>query len=256
MWTQLLLTTTLRDIDGVTNIHYYETLGSSNTVAKALAQQGAPHGTVIIADEQTAGRGRQGRTWQTPAGTAIACSLLLRPTASSFNPAHYSLLGGLAVADAINATISGLDVKVKWPNDVWVNGFKVSGVLAEAGWAGNTLDYVVLGIGINVNGSAEQLGATRTPSATLEHITGHTVDRLAVLNALVTGCFNYLETPVTNVIAAVNQQLLWQGATVTLTQAETEVASGTLACVTATGAVQITTPTGGVDQYMSGELRG
>jgi BirA family biotin operon repressor/biotin-[acetyl-CoA-carboxylase] ligase len=113
---------------------HHETIGSTNERARELAEQGAAHGTLVTASEQTAGRGRQGRGWVTPKGVAIAASLILRDYDELL-----PLRAGLAVAD-----VAGPDALVKWPNDVWVEGRKVAGILVEArGWA-------VLGIGVNV----------------------------------------------------------------------------------------------------------
>src|SRR4051794_8485060 len=116
---------------------HHETIGSTNDRARELAEQGAAHGALVTADEQTAGRGRQGRSWATPPGTAIAASLVL----TEFDDL-LPLRAGLAVAD-----VAGDRALVKWPNDVWVDGRKVAGILSEsrsdAGWA-------VLGIGVNV----------------------------------------------------------------------------------------------------------
>jgi BirA family transcriptional regulator, biotin operon repressor / biotin---[acetyl-CoA-carboxylase] ligase len=121
---------------GRPRLHLRET-GSTNEVARELAARGAPHGTLVTAGTQTAGRGRQGRTWVTPPGGALLASIVLR----SPDPL-LSLRGGLAVAD-----LAGDAARVKWPNDVLVDGRKVAGVLAEGrpqeGWA-------VLGIGINL----------------------------------------------------------------------------------------------------------
>jgi BirA family transcriptional regulator, biotin operon repressor / biotin---[acetyl-CoA-carboxylase] ligase len=115
---------------------HLRSIGSTNARARELAQAGAPHGTAVTADEQTAGRGRQGRGWSTPPGGALAVSLVIRDP----NPL-LSLRAGLAVAD-----LAGEGASVKWPNDVLVDGRKVAGVLAEGrpqeGWA-------VLGIGVN-----------------------------------------------------------------------------------------------------------
>lgn len=239
MFRQAELETTLSSISGVTHVHYYPTLGSSNTVLKAFADDGAAHGTLVVADEQTAGRGRQGRNWATPAGTAIAVSMLLRPDANDFQPAQYSLLGGLAAAQAIQTTVGTVDPKVKWPNDVWINDQKVCGVLAEAGWKGTALDYVVVGIGINVNGTRAQLGETRTPATTLETITGSPQNRLALLQSLVTNVFTYAATPFERVLAQINTTLLWRGEQVTLTMDETPSVTGVLQGVSETGAVKI-----------------
>ena len=116
---------------------HYETVTSTNERARQLAETGAPHGALVTAGEQTAGRGRQGRSWSTPRGQAIAASLVLRDYDDLL-----PLRAGLAVADVV-----GPSALVKWPNDVWLDGKKVAGILVEArqdpGWA-------VLGIGVNV----------------------------------------------------------------------------------------------------------
>jgi BirA family biotin operon repressor/biotin-[acetyl-CoA-carboxylase] ligase len=123
---------------------HHETIGSTNDRARELADEGAAHGTLVTAGEQTAGRGRQGRGWVTPPGVAIAASLVLRDYDDLL-----PLRAGLAVAD-----MAGPDARVKWPNDVWVGGRKVAGILAEsrgdAGWA-------ILGIGVNVAVDPETL---------------------------------------------------------------------------------------------------
>jgi BirA family biotin operon repressor/biotin-[acetyl-CoA-carboxylase] ligase len=112
-------------------------VGSTSDRARELAEAGAPHGTLVTADEQTAGRGRHGRSWVTPPGVAIAASLVLREWDDLL-----SLRAGLAVAD-----VAGPDAQVKWPNDVWLAGRKVAGVLVETR---NGSEWAVLGIGVNV----------------------------------------------------------------------------------------------------------
>ncbi len=115
---------------------HHETIGSTNARARKLADKGASHGTLVTADEQTKGRGRQGRTWVTPPGVAIAASLVLREFDDLL-----PLRAGLAVAD-----VAGPDALVKWPNDVWLDGRKVAGILAES----KASKWAVLGIGVNV----------------------------------------------------------------------------------------------------------
>jgi BirA family transcriptional regulator, biotin operon repressor / biotin---[acetyl-CoA-carboxylase] ligase len=121
---------------GTPRLHLRRT-GSTNERARALAGMGAPHGTLVTAAEQTAGRGRQGRTWTAPAGRALLCSLIVRDP-----PRLLPLIAGVAVADVV-----GPDAQIKWPNDVWVERRKVAGILVEGrpqeGWA-------VVGIGLNV----------------------------------------------------------------------------------------------------------
>jgi BirA family transcriptional regulator, biotin operon repressor / biotin---[acetyl-CoA-carboxylase] ligase len=127
----------------------------------------SPEGAVAVADEQTAGRGRFGRTWAAPPGTAILCSVALHPPEGR-RIAELSLVGGMAGADAVERALD-LAVQIKWPNDVMVNRYKVAGVLAEARG-----ELVVLGIGINVNQTREQLPER---AASLRTIDGVTRDR-------------------------------------------------------------------------------
>ena len=127
---------------------YFLSTGSTNDVAAKAAQDGAPHGTLVIAESQTEGRGRKGNAWMMMPGMGIAFSLVFRPTdldiAQNF---RMSALGSLAVVEAMMAY--SLSPKIKWPNDVLLRGKKVGGVLVEANWKGEVLDYIVLGIGVN-----------------------------------------------------------------------------------------------------------
>src|SRR4051794_22050396 len=123
---------------------HHDTIGSTNDRARELAEAGAAHGTLVTAGEQTSGRGRQGRTWVTPPGTAIAASLVLRDFDDLL-----PLRAGLAVAD-----IAAGRALVKWPNDVWVDGRKIAGILAESR---SEPRWAVLGIGVNVAGDAAEL---------------------------------------------------------------------------------------------------
>lgn len=127
-------------------LEVYPSIGSTNDRAAELAQAGAPEGATVLASEQTAGRGRHGRSWDTLAGAGLALSVVLRPGAD--RASGLGLIGGLAVVEAIAAF--QLRGRIKWPNDVLLEGRKVAGVLAEASWQGTELASVVLGIGINL----------------------------------------------------------------------------------------------------------
>jgi BirA family biotin operon repressor/biotin-[acetyl-CoA-carboxylase] ligase len=145
---------------------YLPTTGSTNDVAKGLAAQGAPEGTVVVADEQTAGRGRMRRRWLSPPGTCLLCSILFRPTLPPTQAQRLTMLCALAAADAVEK-VAGLGVALKWPNDLIVkspipnpqsqNWRKLAGVLTETGMMGERLEFVVVGIGINVNVEPETL---------------------------------------------------------------------------------------------------
>ena len=143
-----------------------------------LLGAGDPEGAVAVADFQTAGRGRLGRVWTAPPGTALLCSVLLRPPAGS-RIAQLSLVGGLAAAQTVEAAL-GLPAQLKWPNDVLVEGLKVAGVLAEA-----RDGVVVVGVGLNVNQTAAELPAdARVPAASLRSLDGAERDRDALLTGL------------------------------------------------------------------------
>jgi BirA family transcriptional regulator, biotin operon repressor / biotin---[acetyl-CoA-carboxylase] ligase len=127
---------------------YFEQVESTQDVALEWLRAGAESGAVVIADEQLAGRGRQGRSWHTPPGVALALSIILRPPPEALS--QMTMLGALSVAGLLDELGAGDRVEVKWPNDVQLSGRKVCGVLPEAVWEGEQLAGVVLGIGLNV----------------------------------------------------------------------------------------------------------
>ncbi len=130
-------------------IHYFRT-DSTNSVALGLSVNGAPHGTVVLAEEQTAGRGRFGRSWYSEKSTGIYASIILRPPLSPAAAPILTLMAGVAAHHAVS-TSTGLAVDIRWPNDLLVNGKKVCGILTEMSAELDRLHAVVLGIGINVN---------------------------------------------------------------------------------------------------------
>jgi BirA family biotin operon repressor/biotin-[acetyl-CoA-carboxylase] ligase len=141
---------------------------------QALVDTSLPEGAIVVADHQTAGRGRLGRRWETPPGTAILCSILLKPPASRSAP-ELALVAGIAVADTIERA-TGLAVQLKWPNDVMLRRTKVAGILAEM-----RDGAVVLGIGLNVNQAREELPER---AGSLRSLTGREYDREAILASL------------------------------------------------------------------------
>ncbi len=131
-------------------LHFFPTIDSTNVYAAQLAREGAPAGTVVIADEQTGGKGRLGRSWVSPAGVNLYVSLILRPSVATAVAPQLNLLAAVAVAEAISE-VSDLTPAIKWPNDVLVDGKKVCGILAEMQTEAGALRSVVLGIGVNIN---------------------------------------------------------------------------------------------------------
>jgi BirA family transcriptional regulator, biotin operon repressor / biotin---[acetyl-CoA-carboxylase] ligase len=130
-------------------LRYFEQASSTNDLALAWATAGAPNLALVYAEEQTAGRGRGSRRWFTPKGAGLAFSLVLRPfPGEEQSIALFSALGALAVCEALSA--QGLQPEIKWPNDVLLNGRKTGGILAESVWMGDTVESIVLGVGLNV----------------------------------------------------------------------------------------------------------
>jgi BirA family biotin operon repressor/biotin-[acetyl-CoA-carboxylase] ligase len=142
-----------------------EEVGSTNDVVMAAGQAGRPEGLAVIADRQTAGRGRRGRAWTSPPGIGLYTSVLLRPCQAPTWAALLTLVSGLAVVEAIREA-AGLDARLKWPNDVLLSRRKVAGILTEMAWMGDRLSHVVVGIGINVNHGSRDLPGEYLPVAT------------------------------------------------------------------------------------------
>lgn len=129
---------------------YYETIDSTNTQAKRLAEEGYGNGTLLVANAQTAGRGRRGRSWEASGDAAIYMSLLLKPKLAPGNAPMITLVAALAVSKAITK-LTGRAAGIKWPNDIVMNGKKVCGILTEMSMKSGCVDFIVVGIGINVN---------------------------------------------------------------------------------------------------------
>jgi BirA family biotin operon repressor/biotin-[acetyl-CoA-carboxylase] ligase len=133
------------------HLHHFYKIGSTNTAAMAAAAEGAPEGSVFLAEEQTAGRGRGGNSWQSARSAGIYCSVILRPALPPSEALLLSLAAGLAVRAAIEQVNTTVSIDLKWPNDVLIASKKVCGILTEMNAEATRVRYVVVGIGINVN---------------------------------------------------------------------------------------------------------
>ena len=212
-----MLASLLSDLPKIGVVEYHRAIGSTNDRARELAAQGTPEIALIAADEQLAGRGRQGRSWYTPPGTALAFSLLIRPVIAPQRAMRLTMLAGLAAVEGIEwATDLRLDLK--WPNDVvtmnneqltinndqltMINGEsanaqppttnrqqpttkKIGGILTECAFQGEIIDYAVIGIGLNVNVDFSQQLELRQIATSLSQLAGREIDRWAVLKAVV-----------------------------------------------------------------------
>ncbi len=166
-------------------IHRFDTIDSTNTYAKELAKQGAPQGTVVVADCQTDGRGRLGRSFYSPAGTGLYLSMILRPDCHATQLIHLTCAVAVAACDAIEAA-TGLRPGIKWTNDIVLGGKKLGGILTELGISGASVNYAVVGIGINCNQTqADFPTELRSIAASLSMITGSPIDRGRLEDALI-----------------------------------------------------------------------
>ncbi len=163
---------------------FFESTGSTNPDAKRFAEEGAPHGTTVVADRQTAGRGRRGRSWEPPARRSIYFPSIVRPAFVPDKASMITLVMALSVAEAIQE-VTGLPTGIKWPNDIVVNGKKVVGILTEMSMTPemNEIQFLVAGVGVNVNQESleefpEELRGTAT---SLKIESGRQFDRAALL---------------------------------------------------------------------------
>ena len=178
-------------------IRYFEQIGSTNDEAVRWAKQGAPNLSLVLADEQTGGRGKNGRKWYSPPGASLALSLIIAPEQTKPRSLpRLTALGALAVNAALKE-LYGLEAQIKWPNDVLVQRQKVCGVLVEAGWDGDQLQALVVGIGINVApASTMDVNSPQTgnalPAASMEALLDRPVNRLELLRAVLANMLDWL----------------------------------------------------------------
>ena len=224
--------------------------GSTNDHARELALGGAPHGTVVVAERQTAGRGRQGRTWSAPPGRALTLSAIARLTAPALE--QLPLAVAVAVCEACEA-VAPVTCRIKWPNDVWIEGRKAAGVLIEArpldGWA-------VIGIGLNVDtASGEFPPELREMAASLRSATGRPTDREAALTALLARLASWLPRLEDQraVAAAFRERDALQGARIAWTSAGIRRA-GEARGIDDDGALVVFTDDGGRVRLDAGEV--
>lgn len=161
------------------DFHHLDVTDSTNRVAFELAREGAPHGATVIAEEQTAGRGRLGRSFYSPANENLYASIVLRPALDTVAAPTLIPAAAIAVAETVAASVpDSHPVEIKWPNDIWLDGLKVAGILMEMSAEATRVDFAVLGIGVNLNIDRARFPREfRAQATSLRAQTGERVDR-------------------------------------------------------------------------------
>lgn len=240
-------------------IRYLAETDSTNRQAYALGEAGAGEGLVVIADRQTAGKGRMGRTWASPPGVNLYLSILLRPPLPPQAAPQLTFVSTLAVSRAIRA-VSGLEPTHKWPNDVLIDGRKVAGLLNEMSAETDRLRFVVLGIGVNLNMTADQFPAElRMPATSLLLAGGEPVSRahfartlLQQLDALYA---EYLLRGPAPIMAAWEARCDLVGRRVEIDESGSGKVCGTVAGIDRDGALLLTLADGSTERVLAGDVR-
>jgi BirA family biotin operon repressor/biotin-[acetyl-CoA-carboxylase] ligase len=232
---------------------------STNSEAFRLAEDGAAEGTVIIADAQSSGKGRLGRTWTSPPGTNLYCSVVLRPCIKPYEAPQLTFLSAVAVARAVERT-TGAKPEIKWPNDVLVGGKKVAGLLNEMSAETDRINFVILGIGVNLNMTAGQFPPDlRHPATSLFLESGVLVGRtqfaVLLLDELDRRYAGFLEQGFGPVREEWQHRCNAHGRRVTVNNGTTETISGMFAGIDGDGALLVKLPDGTVERILSGDVR-
>jgi len=231
-------------------VRFYACVDSTNDLAMDWLRQGASSGSLVIADEQVRGRGRLGRTWYTPPGTALIVSMILRPSLA--HVPRMTMLGALAICQMLEQ-IGAADASIKWPNDVQLRGRKVSGVLPEIAWNGVEPEGVVLGMGINV-----RIDFSRTELAeqaiSIEPALGRAVERLDLLVRLLDRIdYWYARLENDPLLAAWRSRLNTLGRVVSVMNAAVPL-EGVAESVDEDGALLVRTADGALHRVIAGDI--
>lgn len=238
------------------NMICLESTDSTNVQVKHLAQRGAAHGTVVVAESQSAGRGRLGRKWESPAGSNLYFSLLLRENIVPQKASMLTLVMGLALQEAIEQ-VCGIETKIKWPNDIVLDGRKIAGILTEMYFKEDNSAYVIIGTGVNVK-AQDFVPQLENKAAFLENTCKEPVSREALL-AKILECF---EGKVALFIKTMDFSLLRQSYNEVLVNCGREVRvldpageyTGTAQGINEEGELLVRRPDGTVEKVYAGEV--
>ena len=236
---------------------WFDSIDSTNTRARELARQGAPHGTVLIADHQTGGRGRRGRSFHSPAGSGIYMSVILRPHCAPQQIMHLTCAAAVAMCDAVASAV-GFRPGIKWTNDLVCGKRKIAGVLTELGFdnRGN-VDFAVIGIGINCcQQEADFPEDIRSIAGSLTSISGQSIDRAVVAAAMMDALYRMdaeLLTGKAHILNRYRKDCITLGKEISLVRGE-EIRHGTALDIDDAGALNVRFPDGTAEAVNSGEV--
>jgi BirA family biotin operon repressor/biotin-[acetyl-CoA-carboxylase] ligase len=241
------------------DIHIYDEVSSTNTIAWELAQSGAKPFSLVLSDSQTAGKGRLDRSWVTKAGKALAISWILYPETGRVQPETLGLVNGLGPVGLATGLreIYDLPAEIKWPNDVLIHGKKAAGVLVDVHWDGCDVECVVLGMGVNVKeGSVPPSADLRYPAISLEDAAEQEINRLDLLMGIMESLLKwYKRLAEPSLINTWNSLLAFQGQKVALTSDRGQNEVGELIGVSDDGSLVLRGMGGDEKEYYSGEIQ-
>ena len=234
---------------------YYESIGSTNTRAKELAFQGAAHGTVLIADHQTGGRGRRGRSFHSPAGSGIYMSVILRPNCPPSELMHLTCAAAVALCDAVEHSC-GFRPGIKWTNDLVYGSRKLAGILTELGFdAKGNVDWAVVGIGINCTQEENQFPEEiRSMAGSLASVSGKPVDRAKVAAAMMDALYRMDLAQKEKILAQYRADCVTLGKEVSVVRADSNVHHCKALDIDPEGALIVRHPDGRLETVSSGEV--
>ena len=236
-------------------IHRFDTVDSTNTLAKTMAREGAPHGTVILADHQSAGRGRLGRSFDSPAGAGIYMSMILRPDCPPTELMHLTCAVALAVCDGVETSL-GFRPSIKWINDLVAEGKKLAGILTELSIDPKTglVDFAIIGIGLNCNQRAEDFPPQlRSIACSAAMVTGQNIDRQRLTDAIITHLEQMDLTQKATIMAQYRNDCVTLGKEVTVIRGDSS-RNGIALSVNDDGALTVRFPDGHTESVDSGEV--
>jgi BirA family transcriptional regulator, biotin operon repressor / biotin---[acetyl-CoA-carboxylase] ligase len=240
------------------NLKFFEQVDSTNLYAKRIAEDGFLDGTVILADEQLNGRGRMGRTWVSPKGSGIWMTIMLKPKINPADASKVTLLAACAVCKAIEE-VSGLYAKIKWPNDIVINGKKLCGILTEMSAEIDEINYLIIGIGVNVNTDLEDFPKELQPIATSIKIEkGEVVIRKELAAAIINNFERYYKGfiktgSIKGYMNEYKEKSVVLGKEVRVTSSTLEL-QGTVVDISEEGQLQLKLEDGSIKDIISGEV--